>query len=89
MTEFSIREYKKRFGPEGAVMVNADSNSRKLPSDNPIVKFNEDVLRRTSTVENFVQGVLNLDASRGAAVGVFGPWDSGKTSFINMVRQSF
>ena len=64
-------------------------NTRKLPSDNPIVKLDDDVLQRTSAAENFVKGVLNLDASRGATVGVFGSWGSGKTSFINLARQSF
>ena len=33
--------------------------------------------------------VLDLDASAGTAVGVFGPWGSGKTSFINLARETF
>ena len=37
----------------------------------------------------FARQVLELDASRGATVGVFGPWGSGKTSFVNLARKTF
>ena len=44
---------------------------------------------RASAAESFARHVLALDASEGAAVGIFGPWGSGKTSFVNLARPEF
>ena len=60
-----------------------------IPGDNPIRDANADVLGRTATAKSFAGHILELDASEGAAVGVFGPWGSGKTSFINLARTEF
>ena len=60
-----------------------------LPGDNPIRDHEDDVLQRTVVADAFARQVLDLDASEGAAVGVFGPWGSGKTSFVNLARQTF
>lgn len=57
--------------------------------DNPIQKPNDDVLGRLDVAKSFAMQVLELDASEGVAVGVFGPWGSGKTSFINLARTEF
>ena len=57
-----------------------------MPNDNPIENACDDVLSRAEVVESFAQHVLALDASDGAVVGVFGPWGSGKTSFLNLAR---
>ena len=69
--------------------MNENGNSASLPGDNPIRDQGDDVLERTVVAEAFAQRVLDLDASGGAAVGVFGPWGSGKTSFINLARRTF
>ena len=61
----------------------------KIPGDNPIQDPEDDVLGRTAVAESFVDHVLELDVSEGAVVGVFGPWGSGKTSFINLAREKF
>ncbi len=60
----------------------------RLPSDNPIRLPKEDLLCRTDAAADFVRQVLELDASEGAAVGIFGPWGSGKTSFVNLVKEA-
>ena len=60
-----------------------------LPGDNPIRDHEDDVLQRTVVADAFARQVLDLDASEGAAVGVFGPWGSGKTSFVNLARRTF
>ena len=60
-----------------------------LQGDNPIQDPEDDVLERTGIADAFARQVLALDASQGAAVGVFGPWGSGKTSFINLARRTF
>ena len=57
--------------------------------DNPIRSPNDDVLGRSKVARSFIRHVLALDASEGVAVGVFGPWGSGKTSFINLVQTDF
>lgn len=57
--------------------------------DNPIRKREQDLLGRTAAAESFVRHVLALDTSQGVVVGVFGPWGSGKTSFLNLARQEF
>ena len=60
-----------------------------LPADNPIQRPEADVLDRTKVAKFFARQVLEFDASEGMAVGVFGPWGSGKTSFVNLARTEF
>ena len=54
--------------------------------DNPIQHPGEDVLGRVKLAESFSEQLLSLDASEGLVTGVLGPWGSGKTSFVNLVR---
>ena len=60
-----------------------------IPGDNPIHKPDDDVLGRLDVAKSFATQVLELDASEGIAVGVFGPWGSGKTSFMNLAKTEF
>ena len=60
-----------------------------LPGDNPIEDHTKDVLERSDRADAFARQVLELDASHGTAVGVFAPWGSGKTSFVNLARKTF
>lgn len=57
-----------------------------IKSDNPIRKPEDDTLGRAKAAKAFSSQLKNLDASEGLVVGVLGPWGSGKTSFVNMVR---
>lgn len=66
-----------------------EQESNGIPVDNPIRKREQDLLGRTSAAHSFVEHVLALDAQQGIVVGVFGPWGSGKTSFLNLARQVF
>lgn len=61
----------------------------KIRGDYPIRDPKDDVLGRNDVAESFVRHVLELDVSEGAVVGVFGPWGSGKTSFINLAKAKF
>ena len=64
----------------------SDTNQRiTIVVDNPIRGASEDRLGRSEIVKSFVCQVLEMDASQGLSVGVFGPWGSGKTSFIRLV----
>lgn len=56
-------------------------------SDNPIRSSQEDSLGRAVHAGQFSRQLVTLDASEGVVVGVLGPWGSGKTSYINLVRQ--
>ena len=61
----------------------------KRRTDNPIEAAAEDRLERAEVAKSFVGHVLGLDASRGLTVGVYGPWGSGKTSFVNLALSEF
>ena len=69
--------------------MNENGKPASLPGDNPIRDQEGDILERTTIADAFAQRILDLDTSEGAAVGVFGPWGSGKTSFINLARRTF
>lgn len=69
-------------------MSDSDKQAR-IAIDNPIRSAREDRLGRADTVKSFVDQILALDASQGVSVGVFGPWGSGKTSFIRLAKEQF
>lgn len=73
----------------GVFTVSDNERGGKIPGDNPIREPKDDVLGRNDVAQSFVRHVLELDVSEGAVVGVFGPWGSGKTSFINLAREKF
>ena len=57
-----------------------------LVGDNPIREPSEDRLGRAPLAASITEQILHADASEGLVVGVLGPWGSGKTSFVNLVR---
>ena len=57
-----------------------------VKADKPIRTPEEDVLGRTKMARSFAERIIELDAAEGVVVGVLGPWGSGKTSFVNLVR---
>ena len=69
--------------------MNTTGTFTPLPGDNPIENHVDDVLERADLAIAFARRVLEPDASRGATVGIFGPWGSGKTSFVNLARKTF
>ncbi len=54
--------------------------------DNPIEQPAEDLLGRKSVAGVVADEIRAADASRGYVVAVMGPWGSGKTSLVNLVR---
>ncbi|OQB24034.1 MAG: KAP family P-loop domain protein [Firmicutes bacterium ADurb.Bin182] len=58
----------------------------KIISDNPITRSEDDTIGRTEFACSFAHQIISLDASTGNVVGVLGAWGSGKTSFINLVK---
>lgn len=60
-----------------------------IGSENPIRNSSFDTLNRTEEAHNFVNELREMDLSEGNVVALTGPWGSGKTSFINLMRESF
>lgn len=76
----------------GLVSDDAKLNSQAMELirvDNPIRTEAEDELGRGESVRSFVDQILGMDISEGLSVGVFGPWGSGKTSFVHLVEELF
>jgi predicted KAP-like P-loop ATPase len=57
-----------------------------IPADNPIESSDQDELGRVRVAETLAREILSLDASAGCVVGILGPWGSGKTSLLNLMR---
>ena len=54
--------------------------------DTPIQEPSQDRLGRAALAESLAKQIQQADLSEGLVVGVLGPWGSGKTSFVNLVR---
>ena len=65
------------------------SGTTPSPTDNPIESSAEDRLGRANLAHDFARGIRSLNASKGAVVGVLGPWGNGKSSFVNLMREQF
>ncbi len=56
--------------------------------DAPIEKRADDRLGRAQFADAIAQHIIDGNLSDGAVVAVMGPWGSGKTSVLNMVREA-
>jgi predicted KAP-like P-loop ATPase len=57
--------------------------------DNPINDASEDLLGRVEVAKSMATEIRELDSSEGFVVAITGPWGSGKTSLVNLVRGEF
>lgn len=90
MLRFFRRKKSSSAGDDVAPDRAAGSVSRctcSIPADNPIYNANDDTLGRDGFARSLAHQVMSLDVNEGAVVGVLGPWGSGKTSFVNLVRR--
>lgn len=55
--------------------------------DNPIRTWRQDRLDRRGTAASLAAEYRALDTSEGYVTGLMGPWGSGKTSLVNLVRE--
>lgn len=58
-----------------------------IPADNPIRTREQDRLGRAPLAGTLATEIRSLDASEGCVVGILGPWGSGKTSLVHLVRE--
>lgn len=58
----------------------------KLPIDVPIQTQNDDLLDRKTSATEFAKSLFSIDYRQGLVVGIFGEWGSGKTSYINLMK---
>lgn len=61
----------------------------KVSIDNPIVSSKQDRLDRAVVAKDFAKTVRKFNTSEGLVVGVMGAWGSGKSSFVNLMREEF
>lgn len=57
-----------------------------IAGDNPISDPAQDLFGRTKFAQHIADEIRIIDASQGSVFSVMGPWGSGKTSLINLVR---
>lgn len=55
--------------------------------DNPIHTPKEDLYDRAHVVEHCANIIASVNSKQAFVVGISGPWGSGKTSFINLVKE--
>lgn len=68
-------------------MTEDDQQRSRIAGDHPIESSEDDALGRTELAHRLAHQLLALDSSQGLVAGVLGPWGSGKTSLINLVRE--
>jgi len=55
--------------------------------DEPITEFHQDFLGRVPLAKAIASEIRRIDCSSGAVMGLQGPWGSGKSSLLNLVRR--
>lgn len=58
-------------------------------AEKPIISKNEDLLGREKVANNLAREIKYYRNKDSLTIGIVGKWGSGKTSFINMVLESF
>lgn len=76
------RVLRRLFGRDGPVLPSADSFH--LRSD---TAAGEDLLNFTDTARRFAQVMMSNRVQPPLAIGLFGPWGSGKSHFMSLLRE--
>ena len=64
----------------------SDDSVPRLSGDQPISKKRHDLLNRGAFADRIAKLIDRLPARTGLVVGIFGPWGSGKTTVLNLLR---
>lgn len=59
-----------------------------ITSDLPISKSSDDIFNRSSFAASLAKSIVYYSESSTFAIGLYGPWGSGKTSLLNMIVES-
>ncbi len=65
-----------------------NSEAGSLVRDAPIEKRADDRFGRAAFADAIARHIVDGNVSEGAVVAVMGPWGSGKTSVLNMIREA-
>lgn len=57
--------------------------------DNAVEKTEDDSYERSQVAEHVAKQIISTENKKAFAIGITGPYGSGKTSFINLICQSF
>lgn len=69
-------------------MSDQSESPKNLSSDAPIVAPEADQLGYAGFAENVAKSIRHMTPPEGLVMAVYGPWGSGKTSVINLVRHA-
>ena len=59
-----------------------------ITPDLPISKSSDDIFNRSSFAASLAKSIVYYSESSTFAIGLYGPWGSGKTSLLNMIVES-
>lgn len=65
------------------------TDSNRLLIDSSILSSDEDVLGRKSKANRIYKEIIQLKSNESIAFGIVGAWGSGKTSFLNLIKENF
>jgi predicted KAP-like P-loop ATPase len=60
----------------------------QFTSDSPIIRFDQDLFHRTGFAEALSEQITRIDHTESIVVGLVGGWGTGKTSILNLTRNS-
>ena len=55
-------------------------------SDEPICNETDDILKRSSFVNNLADSIISWDKEKSLVIGLYGKWGVGKTSILNLTE---
>ena len=64
----------------------SDDSEPRLSGDKPISEKRHDLLNRGAFADRIAELIDRLPTRTGLVVGIFGPWGSGKTTVLNLLR---
>ena len=64
----------------------SDDSEPRLSGDQPISDRRHDLLDRGAFADRIAKQIDRLSTRTGLVVGIFGPWGSGKTTVLNLLR---
>jgi hypothetical protein len=65
----------------------SERSASRTANDEPIRSREQDRLGRSGFAESIANEIFHADSSNGFVFGILGPWGSGKTSVLNLVKE--